>query len=282
MKKVIINADDFGLVRGVNEGIVKAHQEGILTSATLLANMPGFDQAVDMAGANPELGMGIHLNILRGQPLSQAQKVGSLLSRELRFIPSVSSLLRRMALKRVSYDEVEREFRAQVEKVLKTGLEPTHIDSEKHIHLVGPLFRIVLKLAKEYKINKVRFIQEFCISRRPGQMFKSMFISLSSTFMKKKMVEEGIRSSDRFYGVCDSGRVSGVKLQKVLQKAKEGVTEIMVHPGFLTQEMIELEKQIGPYYINKYREKELNALLDERLPEVIADMGIQLINFNHI
>jgi predicted glycoside hydrolase/deacetylase ChbG (UPF0249 family) len=282
MKKVIINADDFGLVQGVNEGILKAHQEGILTSATLLANMPGFDQAVDMARANPELGVGVHLNILRGQPLSQPQKVGSLLSRELRFIPSVPNLLYRMTLRRVIFDEVEREFRAQVEKVLNAGIEPSHIDSEKHIHLIWPLFRIVLKLAKEYKINKVRFIQEFCISARPGQMFKSMFISLSSTFMKKKMIQEGIHSSDRFYGVCDSGRVSGVKLQKVLQRAKEGVTEIMVHPGFLTQEMIELEKQIGPYYINKYREKELNALLDERLPEVIAGLGIQLINFNHI
>ena len=96
------------------------------------------------------------------------------------------------------------------------------------------------------------------------------------------MAQEGIRSSDRFYGVCDSGRISGVKLRKLLQRAKKGITEIMVHPGFLTQEMIELEKQIGPYYINKYREKELNGLLDERLQEVIADRGIQLINFNHI
>jgi predicted glycoside hydrolase/deacetylase ChbG (UPF0249 family) len=208
--------------------------------------------------------------------------VGSLLSREIRFIPSVSSLLRRMGLKRISYEEVEREFRAQVEKVLKAGIDPSHIDSEKHIHLISPLFRIVLKLAKEYKINRVRFIQECCVSIQPGQMFKSLFISLSSSSMTKKMIQEGIRSPDRFYGVCDSGRITASKLQKALQRAREGVTEIMVHPGFITQEMLELEKQIGPYYINKYRENELNALLDERLPEVIADLGIQLINFNHI
>jgi predicted glycoside hydrolase/deacetylase ChbG (UPF0249 family) len=282
MKKVIVNADDFGLAQGVNEGIIKAHQEGILTSATLMANMPGFDQAVELAGANPELGVGVHLNILRGRPLSLAQKVGSLLSQENRFIPSVSSLLYRMALKKINFDEVEREFRAQVEKVRKAGIHPSHIDSEKHIHLIRPLFRIVLKLAKEYKIDRIRFIQECCISARPGQMFKSIFISLSSSSMTKKMTQEGIRSPDRFYGVCDSGRVTAAKLQQVLQRAREGVLEIMVHPGFITQEMIELEKQMGSYYINKYREKELNALLDERLPEVIADLGIQLINFNHI
>lgn len=282
MKKVIINADDFGLIQGVNEGIVKAHQEGILTSATLMANMPGFNQAVEMAGANPELGVGVHLNILRGQPLSPVQKVGSLLSRELHFIPSVSSLLNRMALKRINLDEVEREFRAQVERVLRAGIDPSHIDSEKHIHLIRPLFRIVIKLAKEYKINKVRFIQEYCVSLRPGQMFKSMFISLSSTSMKKKMIQEGVRFPDRFYGVCDSGRITAVKLQKTLQRAKEGVTEIMVHPGYITHEMLELEKKIGSYYINKYREKELNALLDKKLSKLIADMEIQLINFNQV
>ena len=282
MKKVIINADDFGLAQGVNEGIIKAHQEGVLTSATLMANMPGFDQAVEIARANPELGVGVHLNILSGWPLSPTQKVGSLLSRELRFIPSVSNLLHRIALKRVNFDEVEREFRAQVEKVQRAGINPSHIDSEKHIHLIRPLFRIVLKLAKEYKINKVRFVQECCLSSRPGQMLKSIFISLSSTSMKKKMIQEGIRSPDRFYGVCDSGRITAGKLQQVLQRAKEGVTEIMVHPGFITQEMLELENQIGPYYINKYREKELNALLDKKLSNLIEDLKIQQISFNQL
>jgi len=280
MKKIIINADDFGLVQGVNQGIIKAYQEGALTSATLMANMPGFDQAVEMAKANLGFGVGVHLNILRGQPLSTPHKVGSLLSRELRFIPSVSNLLQRIALKRISFDEVEREFRAQVEKVQRAGINPSHIDSEKHIHLIRPLFRIVLKLAKEYKINKVRFIQECCVSSRPGQMIKSMFISLSSTSMKKKMVQEGIRFPDKFYGVCDSGRITSDKLQQALRRAKEGVTEIMVHPGFITQEMLELDNQIGPYYINKYREKELNALLDEKLLNLIKDLDIQLINFN--
>jgi len=100
--------------------------------------------------------------------------------------------------------------------------------------------------------------------------------------MKKKMAQESVRSSDWFYGVCDSGRITAAKLQRALQKAKEGVTEIMVHPGFITQEMLELEKQIGPYYINKYREKELNALLDKKLPKFIANLKIQLINFNQI
>ncbi|MGD9345066.1 MAG: ChbG/HpnK family deacetylase [Candidatus Aminicenantes bacterium] len=282
MKKVIINADDFGLVQGVNEGIIKAHREGILTSATLMANMPGFDQAVEMAGVNPELGVGVHLNILRGHPVAPARKVGSLLSKEHRFLPSVWKLLSGIALRRICLDEVEREFRAQMEKVKAAGIDPTHIDSEKHVHMISPLFRIVLKLAREYEIDRVRFVREFCLSSRLGQILKSMFISLSSASVKKWMVEQGVRSPDRFYGVCDSGRVTAHTLRLAFQRAKEGVTEIMVHPGFITQEMIELEKQIGPYYINKHREEELRALLDQRLPEVLSDLGIQLINYNHL
>jgi predicted glycoside hydrolase/deacetylase ChbG (UPF0249 family) len=282
MKKVIINADDFGLVQGVNEGIIKAHREGILTSATLMANMPGFDQAVRMAGENPDLGVGAHLNILRGQPVSLAQDVASLLSKDSRFVPSVSRLLREITLKRIKLDDVEREFRAQLEKIRGAGIHPSHIDSEKHIHLIRPIFRIVLKLAKEYNINKVRFIKEYCLSLRLGQPIKSFFISLSSASMKTRMSEEGIRAADRFYGVCDSGQITGDKLEGLLKRVKDGVTEIMVHPGFISQEMIELEKQIGPYYINAYREKELNALLDGRWPKVLADLDIQLINYNQL
>jgi hopanoid biosynthesis associated protein HpnK len=282
MKKIIINADDFGLTHGVNEGIIKAHRDGILTSATLMANMPGFDQAVELAGKNPNLGVGVHLNILRGQPVSTAQKVESLLSRDFCFIPGAFHLLRRIMLKQIKLDDVEREFRAQLEKMLGAGIRPSHIDSEKHIHLIRPLFCVVLKLASEYGIKKVRFIQEYCISLRPVQTFKSFVISLSCWSMKKRMIKEGIQAPDRFYGVCDSGRITAAKLLNALRSIKEGVTEIMVHPGFISQEMIELEKHIGPYYINKYREKELNALLDEKLPKVIDDLGIQLINFNHL
>ena len=96
------------------------------------------------------------------------------------------------------------------------------------------------------------------------------------------MVKEGIQAPDGFYGVCDSGRITAARLQSALQGVSDGVTEIMVHPGFITQEMIELEKLIGPYYINAYREIELDALLDEKLPKVLKNLGIQLINFHQL
>ena len=89
MKRVIINADDFGLIQGVNEGIIRAYREGVLSSATLMANAPGFEHAVELAGQNKDLGVGVHLNILRGMPLSESRHVESLMTKEGTFCPSV-------------------------------------------------------------------------------------------------------------------------------------------------------------------------------------------------
>ena len=282
MKKVIINADDFGLSKGVNEGIVLAHQKGILTSTSLMANMPGFAQAVELAKQNERLGVGLHLNIVRGQPLSPANKVGSLVNKEQNFFSNIFIILRKVWSKKMKMQEIELEFRAQIEKALENNLQISHFDSEKHTHCLPALLKIVLKLGKEYNIKRIRYINEYCITPRLSQSVKALFTSLSCSSMKEKIKASGISIPDRSYGICKSGRMSSPRIKKVLSKLKDGVTEIMVHPGFMTQELVDLEKEIGSYYINKYREKELKALLDEDLKKIISDKEISLINFNQL
>jgi len=282
MKRVIVNADDYGLARGVNEGIILAHRQGILTSASLMANTPGFEQAVELAKQNANLGVGVHLNILRGVPLSPAQEIRSLLSEEGRFCPDLFRLYRRLKLRKISLAEVEKEMRAQIEKVLTAGIEASHLDSEKHVHLLKPLLRIVLRLGKEYRIPRIRFVQEFCLSTRLLQMGKSAFLSLSCASMKKRLAEEGVRSPDHFRGICGTGRMTAERLEKTLRHLKDGVTEIMVHPGFLSEEMIELEKTVGAYAINRFREQEMKALIDERVKKAVSDQGIRLISFHQL
>jgi predicted glycoside hydrolase/deacetylase ChbG (UPF0249 family) len=105
---------------------------------------------------------------------------------------------------------------------------------------------------------------------------------LSCLRMKEKIIENGVLIPDRSYGICKSGRMSSPGIKKILTNLKDGVTEIVVHPGFMTQELMDLEKKIGSYYINKYREKELKALLDEDLKKIIRDKEISLINFNQL
>jgi predicted glycoside hydrolase/deacetylase ChbG (UPF0249 family) len=250
MIRAIINADDFGLSRGINDGIITAHQNGILTSATLMANMPGFDHAVGLAQNNPKLGVGIHLNIVR--------KNG------------------------VQPEEIEREFRAQIEKTLAAGIRISHLDSEKHAHTIPLVFGIAVKLASEYKIQRIRFINEVCLTIPLTQSFKSWLISYWCSSMKKKIRKSGIMITDRFYGLCKSGRMTAARLKKILKSLGEGTAEIMVHPGFVTPELADLEPIIGSYYINQFREAELKALLDDGLMEIVRARDIRLINFHEL
>ena len=282
MRRAIINADDFGLCRGVNEGIIKAHREGILTSATLMANMPGFEEAVALARENPRLGVGIHLNLLRGAPVSPPDKVPTLLAPSGLLWGSVYVFLRRLWTGRISFAEVEAELRAQVEKVLAAGVPATHVDSEKHLHTVPAVFRTVARIIPDYGLRRVRFINEFCISPQLAQTAKSWAISLACRRMRRRLREHAIMTADRFYGLCGSGRMTVRRLARILDRLGEGTAEIMVHPGYMTEELVALERTTGSYYINNRRELELGTLLDPELREIVKRRAIELTTYREI
>jgi len=282
MIRAIVNADDFGLSRGINDGIILAHRQGILTSATLMANMPGFDHAVGLAKENPKLGVGVHLNIVRGKPLSPPETIPSLLTPEGLFPADMPYLLKKIRKKGLRPEEIEREFRAQIEKTLAAGIRISHFDSEKHAHTIPLIFGLALKLATEYKIRRIRFINEVCLTFPPAQSLKSWLISYWCSSMKKKIRENGIMVADRFYGLCKSGRMTAARLGNILGSLVRGTSEIMVHPGFVTPELADLEPVIGSYYIHKFREAELKALLDDRLREIVRARDIRLINFHEL
>jgi hopanoid biosynthesis associated protein HpnK len=282
MKKVIINADDFGLCRPVNEGIVKAHREGILTSTTLMTNTPGFDEAVALARQNPKLGVGVHLNIVRGRPLSLPEDIPGLLGPDGRFPAKPALILRKIATRRIAPGEIERELRAQIEKALASGLVLTHLDSEKHIHVFPPVFRIVIRLAREYGFRRVRFIREIRLSRHVGQAVKAAFLSACCARVRWEIRAAGLVCADAFYGISNSGRMNAAALRRILRRVREGSAEVMVHPGFQTPELFELESEVGRYYINRFRERELRALLDPGLRPFVRDLGLSLVDFSGI
>jgi len=282
MKKVIINADDFGLCAPVNEGIILAHRQGILTSATLMANTPGFDQAVALARENPTLGVGVHLNIVRGRPLSSRETIPSLLGPDGRFLAKPGRILRQLATGRIKPVEIERELRAQIEKALATGLPLTHLDSEKHMHAAPAVFKIALKLGGEYGFRKIRFIREYALAKHPVQSLKAAYLSACCGRMKRRVLAAGFVITDAFYGICNSGRMSAGAFRRIFQRLGEGSAEIMVHPGFRTPALFAVESEVGRYYINAFRERELQALLDPGLPAIARGQDIELIGFNGI
>jgi predicted glycoside hydrolase/deacetylase ChbG (UPF0249 family) len=135
LKYLITNADDFGFTRDVNEGIVHAHRQGILTATTLMATGPAFDHAVALARENPDLDIGVHLVLVgsEGYPATVARLVASLGRIQI-------------------YDELAR----QIGKVMDTGIRPTHLDTHKHTHLLPPVLDAVAQLSQEFKIPWVR------------------------------------------------------------------------------------------------------------------------------
>src|SRR5438067_13941566 len=133
MKSLIVNADDFGLTSGVNRAVIEGHCHGIITSATVMTNMPGFDEAARLAREHPSLGVGLHFNITQGQPLAPASQVRSLTNARGEFLKPRAIAWRSLAGE-LRAAEIIIELRAQIERALAAGLRLTHIDSHQHAH----------------------------------------------------------------------------------------------------------------------------------------------------
>jgi len=282
MKRLIVNADDFGLSRSVNEGVVLAHRRGILTSATLMANTPGFVEAARLAAENPRLGVGLHLNWVRGRPVSPPEAVPSLVDRRGFFFSSGGAFLKKLFSGRIRTEDLEREARAQVERALNAGVQLSHFDSEKNVHVFPRLMDVVVSLSRSYGIRKVRFIRECGFSRSPSQTLKAFLLSQVCRRSAARMRRAGIVIADRFYGICNSGRMTAGRLMKIFGDLKGESAEVMVHPGLVDRELESLEETMGTYYINRYREDELRALTDPRLPEEARRFGVRLISFHDL
>src|SRR5207245_3558275 len=156
VKNLIVNADDLGWTEGVNRGIVEAFHHGIVTSASLLANGAAFAGGVDSARSAPGLGVGVHLNLTDGPPVADPEAIKSLLNSAGQFAGSPESLLLRRARRGLLLTEVEREWDAEIHKIRKAGISPTHLDGHKHVHMLPGLFEVALKLAKRHQIGAIR------------------------------------------------------------------------------------------------------------------------------
>jgi chitin disaccharide deacetylase len=166
MTKLIINADDFGYSKGVNLGIIEAFQNGVVTSTTLMANMPGAAHAADLAKKNPKLGVGIHFVLTCGEPISN--EVPSLVNNKGAFYRL--SEIDEFAI----VEDIELELRSQFEKFLSFGIKPTHIDSHHHVHSLEKVYQVVEKIAKENYLP-IRKVSVDSNPMQPVQYFNHEF-----------------------------------------------------------------------------------------------------------
>lgn len=289
MRKIIINADDFGLSRSVNKGIIRTFKEGVLTSTSLLPNMPGFDDAIDLINLNPRLSVGIHLNIFRGKPILPAIRLKSLTKKGL-FLGNPYTLIHSIYTKNLDLNELELECRAQIEKLLKKNIQITHLDSEKNLHLIKPIFDTIIKISQDYGIYKIRYINKIPCHNIitasdifKNKFYNSLLLKIFSSQNKLSIRKYNLKTTDFFYGISNNNTTAIIfEFKKILQSFKEGTLEIMCHPGYIDEEWDNYPLNIEKYYLNNTREAELNALTDPELKKIINKLDIKLITFKDL
>jgi chitin disaccharide deacetylase len=257
VKRLIVNADDFGFTRDVNQGILQAHREGILTATTLMATGAAFDDAVRLAKETPTLDVGCHLVVVGEPPFPMT--VGKL-------VPAV--LMGRIAI----YDA----FAAQVRRILDAGISPTHLDTHKHTHLLPQVLEAVGRVSEEFRIPWVR--RPFDFRGQPGGIgWKNSLMRLRSKGFERTLSRHGCRSTDWFAGFRMTGDYDAELLASVIRALPEGSTEFMCHPGVLGMEL----QQAGTR-LKKSRQNELAALMSAEARNAIAETGVQLSRYRDL
>ena len=279
MKRLIVNADDFGLTESVNQGIIKGFEEGVITSTTLMASAPAFDSAVDLAKSHPKLGLGVHLTLTQLHPVSAAESIASLLGSDGVFY-TLPAFARRISTGRLSSQELKTELTAQLEKVCDTGLRPDHLDCHQHVHIFPDVFHCLVDLAKTFHIPAVRTTQAWsaslfgCVTK---DGLKRWLLSRYSKRYKDWLKAVHFRTVDYFWGT--ESLVESKPLEIFLNIAgqlQEGDHELMCHAGFVSDELRALDS-----YVER-RERELMALCDPVLKAAMTEHGIDLICYRDL
>ncbi len=281
MKRLIINSDDFGIHPAVNRAVCRAYDEGILTSASLMAGGAVFEDAVDAASHRKNLGIGIHLTLTGGLPsVLPPEQVPSLTWENGQLSRNYAELIKRDLQHKIDRREVYAEWEAQIRKILGTGLSVTHIDGHQHLHMWPSFFPIVMELAEKYRISCMRCPDEdfsYGYSMKAlGRFAGKAGLSLLSSINRRKLRENGIRCADHFWGMMYGGHLASDKFMDILRHLKEGTNEIMCHPADDAETM---EEVFGWGYHGDW---ELSSLLSRSAGDYIRENHIELISYKDL
>ncbi len=287
MRNLIVNADDLGWTEGVNRGIAEAHRNGIVTSASLLANGAAFASGVEIARTTPGLGVGVHLNLSDGEPVSERELVTTLLNDRGELEGKPESLLLRLARRSLLLDEVEREWDAQIQKVRGCGIEPTHLDGHRHVQMLPGLFEIALRLAKRHGIAAVRISHEESSLRAAlssgakqrgtvvmRQGVQARGLKMLARDAREQAERAGIAAADYFCGIAQTGELTKEGVLRLLEILPEGTTELMCHPGYLDADLAKSGTRL-----QSSRQAEVEILTNTEIRNLVASQGIRLIDY---
>jgi hopanoid biosynthesis associated protein HpnK len=288
-RNLIVNADDLGWTAGVNRGVAEAHRNGIVTSTSLLANGAAFAEAVELVRKTQGLGVGVHLNLSDGPPVAAREAVPTLVNASGEFEGGPDSLLLKIATRGLAMREVETEWAAQIAKIRAAGIQPTHLDGHKHVHMLPGLFEIALRLARRHGIGAIRVSHEASGLRAAlstgearasvvlKQGVQARGLKLLARDAREQADRAGVSTADYFCGIAQTGELTKEGVARLLRSLPEGTTELMCHPGYADEALRKTATRL-----QGSREKEVEILTDTEIRNLVASQGIRLIDYGFV
>lgn len=280
MRRLIINADDFGMSKEVNEGIMLGIKAGMINSTSLMTNMPCFDEAVDFLKKYPKISIGLHFNITEGHSVLKPAEVSSILREDNNFF-HWHGLVLKLVHRKASIEHIGKELDAQYSRLAKTGLHISHIDSHHHIHLYPLIYSLVQKLAHDKKVFSLRSrnfnfwgsIYGFQHRLTRKQLFIQSLYYFNAVFTNKK--NRNGKSLVKVNGIFDLNWDrdfdEGV-LSKIISSLPDGITEIICHPAVMS-------KNGNPEFLRP-RQLVLDTLLKKSIKDVMKKNNIEFYSRN--
>ncbi len=280
LKKLIVNADDFGLSTGVNRAVEQAWQAGILTQTSLMAGGAAFDEAVAIAKRNQGLQVGLHLTLVQGRPVLPPEKLSGLVTSSGCFPDNPISVGMKLFFDPTIRMQLRNEIEAQILKVKDSGIPLTHIDGHLNIQMHPTVFSILAELMplhgiKSFRITRERLRENLRLqsSRIAGKVVERIIFGMLSGHAAGRLERSGITTAQEVKGLYNSGQMTEDYLLAVLGRLKDGVTEIYFHPGCLPDD------EISHRMPNYSHQEELAALLSPVARQKLQQCGISLINY---
>jgi hopanoid biosynthesis associated protein HpnK len=308
VRRLIINADDFGLTDGVNRAIVESHEQGVVTSTTLMANGPSFQDAVALSRNLPKLSVGCHVVLVDGRPLLRAEQVSSLLApfpnrkilrqgvvrevaatagTEPQFRDGFGATLTASLRNRLRQDEIELEVAAQIRKLQEAGIGVSHVDTHKHLHMLPGVAEAVIRAARSCGVKAIRnpFIPVRPLAaahllRRPGlwtRYTETKILRRFSGDFRRRVADAGMDTTEGSLGIIVTGSLDQQLFRAIMGSVPEGTWEFVCHPGYNDEQLDQVRTRL-----RISRERELKVLTSDDARKIILDHGIALISYRDL
>ena len=286
MRRLIINADDFGYTRGVNRAISEAHTSGVVTSSTLMAKGVAFAEAAELAKAMPQLSIGCHIVLIDGEPALNSSKISSL-TEESRLRDGLKAFAARTLTGRINTGEVAAEAGAQIRLLQSAGIAVSHVDTHKHTHLFPQILRPILQAAKQCGVRAVRNpfgprlpMRSSQLFARPNLWTRFAEVRILSNFAGKfhaAVDREGFVTTDGTLGIEVTGALDETLFRAIAKSIPDGTWEFVCHPGYNDADL-----QAAHTRLRESRETELKVLTLPGARDLLANEGVQLISYRDL